>query len=400
MKNVQRPNKHQAKFTQRRTVGAALLSAAMSLPLAGTVYADSAPERGLVGIKHLDYQENQGALDSQPAASRIHVNADQFLLVAPISGEWSLSGTYTADVISGASPASYTFTPVKMHDKRHALSADVTRYFPNGTVTVGANVSSESDYLSRGFSVNVTRSNESKNTTWAAGIGISTDDVHSNLDHKVNGTKQISDLLLGVTQVLTINDIIQLSLGMSNGRGDYFYNGRSSFSDVYKTFDKRPADRNKNTLIIRWNHFFESTQGTVRSSYRYYTDSWSIKAHTLDVEYVQPLANGWTVTPLVRLYTQSAASFYVDSPPNFSPSPFGPDAFSTSTYYSEDQRVAAFGAHTLGLKVAKQLNADWLVDIKYESYGQRASWRMFGTGSPNLAPFDARSIQIGLSRQF
>ena len=372
----------------------------MALPLAGNVYADSAPERGLVGIKHLDYQENQGALGSQPAASRIHVNADQFLVVAPITGEWSLSGTYTADVISGASPASYTYTPVTMHDKRHASSADVTRYFPNGTVTVGANISSESDYLSRGLSVSVTRSNESKNTTWNAGIGISNDNVRSNLDPKVNANKHIGDLVVGVTQVLTINDIIQLNLGISSGRGGYFYNGRSSFSDVYKTFDKRPADRNKNTLMARWNHFFESTQGTVRSSYRYYTDSWSIKAHTLEAEYVQPLSNGWTVTPLARLYTQSAANFYVDSPANFTPSPFGPDAFATSTYYSEDQRVAAFGAHTLGIKVAKQLDANWLMDVKYESYGQRASWRMFGSGSPNLAPFDTRSIQIGLSRQF
>ena len=390
MKKIQKSHTCPPQSGPCRTVGAALLSAAMSLPLAvETAHAELAPERGLIGIKHLDYQESQGALNDQPAVSRIHVNADQFLVVAPISGEWSLSGTYTADTISGASPASYTAPPVKMHDKRHALSADATRYFPNGTVAVGANVSSETDYLSRGISVNVSRSNESKNTTWNAGISVSNDDIHSNIA-VLNESKHIGDLLVGVTQVLTINDIVQLSLGVSKGSG--------YFSDPYKANDNRLRDRDKNTTMLRWNHFFASTQGTARSSYRYYTDSWSIKAHTLDVEYVQPLTNGWTVTPLLRLYTQSAASFYVDSPENYSPSPFG--TYFASTYYSEDQRVAAFGARTFGLKVAKQLDADWLVDVKYENYGQRASWRMFGTGSPNLATFDARSIQIGISRQF
>lgn len=395
MKKDKRSKNCRPEFAPRHSVGAALLSAAMSLPLAGTVHADSAPERGLISVKHLNYQDSQGAFNDQPAYSRIHVDADQVLIMAPITGAWSLSGTYTADVISGASPARYTLPPVTMHDKRHSLAADVTRYFPNGTVTVGANISGESDYLSRGVSVSATHSNENKNTTWNAGIGVNNDIVHSNIDHTLIGTKYVNDFLVGVTQVLTINDIVQLSLGLSEGRG-YFNNGNGIFSDPYKTYDFRPGTHNKNTVMTRWNHYFESTEGTGRFSYRYYTDSWSIKAHTLDAEYVQPLSRGWTVTPLVRIYTQSAASFYADAPQVVSP--FAPAI--TTTYYSEDQRVSAFGAHTLGLKIAKQIDADWLADIKYESYAQRASWRFFGAGSPNLAPFDARSLQLGLSRQF
>ena len=139
----------------------------------------------------------------------------------------------------------------------------------------------------------------------------------------------------------------------------------------------------------------ESTQGTTRLSYRYYTDSWSIDSHTLGFEYVQPLSQGWTVTPLARLYSQSAASFYVN--PDASSFPFAP---STNDNYSEDQRVSAFGAHTLGLKVTKQLEAGWILDVKYENYEQRASWRLFGSGSPSQIPFYARNIQLGLSHPF
>lgn len=54
----------------------------------------------------------------------------------------------------------------------------------------------------------------------------------------------------------------------------------------------------------------------------------------------------------------------------------------------------------MGFKLAKQIDADWRADIKYEHYEQRASWRLFGSGSPGLLPFRARSVQLGISRQF
>ena len=113
---------------------------------------------------------------------------------------------------------------------------------------------------------------------------------------------------------------------------------------------------------------------------------------------VQPLPGGWTLTPALRLYTQSAARFYVDAGPI--DSPFAPNPPEGALSYTEDQRMSAFGARTLGLKIAKQLDAARLVDVKFERYGQRAGWRLFGTGSPDLLPFNARSLQIGLSRRF
>ena len=56
--------------------------------------------------------------------------------------------------------------------------------------------------------------------------------------------------------------------------------------------------------------------------------------------------------------------------------------------------------HTLGIKLAKQLSRDWLVDVKLEAYQQRGSWRLFSEGSPGLEPLRARSIQIGATRQW
>jgi len=182
-----------------------------------------------------------------------------------------------------------------------------------------------------------------------------------------------------------------LNLGHSAGTGYY--------SDPYKTLDERPRHRNSTTFMTRWNHYFESTEGAGRFSYRYYTDTFGIVAHTLGAEYVQPLSNGFTVTPSVRFYTQTAADFYV---------PVGPDELLTgdatdpgaAKYYSEDQRLSAFGAVTLGIKVSKRFAHDWLLDVRYDHYMQRDQWAISGKGDSGLAAFNANFIQVGLSREF
>ena len=97
----------------------------------------------------------------------------------------------------------------------------------------------------------------------------------------------------------------------------------------------------------------------------------------------------------MRVYSQGAASFYVAS--DDSSYPFAP---SSTSNYSEDQRVSAFGAHTYGLKVAKRIDQDWTADVKLEQYEQRAEWRLSGSGTPGMLPFSARSLQLGISRQF
>lgn len=368
------------------SVGTALLLAAMALPLAmpAPAQAESAPERGTLAFKYLDY------LDSQPGKDRIAVRAPSFLLVAPVGSDWSIASTVTSDVISGASPAFHNNGFGKLFDHRRAGSLEVTRYFGSGTVTVGANVSSENDYLSRGVSLQITRANDSKNTTWQFGLAHTGDEINPSNRVTRNQTKSVNELLVGVTQVLTANDIAQVNLGFSWGNGYY--------NDPYKVVDRRPRERNHATLMARWNHFFDALDATSRASYRYYSNTWGVRAHTFELEYVQPLGLGWTLTPSARVYTQTAARFYVDADPSILP--FAPNPPEGAEIYSEDTRLSAFGAHTLGIKIAKQLNDDWSVDFKVERYEQRAGWTLFGDGSPNLLPFRYRGYQLGLTRQF
>ncbi len=377
-------------------LGSALMKAAMGLPIAlplalplalgvnTLALADSAPDKGLVSLKYLDY------LDSQPGFDRIRVRAPSVLVMKPLSSEWSVSSTYTSDSISGASPAFHTQALKKMHDERHALDVSATHYTSLGTRTVGGSYSKEVDYLSRGLFYSMTESNESKNTTWNAGVSVSSDQINPTNHVVMNETKQSYGLIAGVTQVFNMNSIAQFQLGHYGGKGDY--------SDPYKVFDNRPRERINNTFVARWNRFLPSNESTLKMSYRYYEDDWGIRAHTWDAEWVKPVGDGWTLTPSLRVYTQTAANFFIDA--DTSGSPFPPFPPAGSAYYSEDQRMSAYGAHTFGFKVIKYLDPDTFVDFKVEQYQQRGSWKLMGSGSSGLDPMMARSIQVGYSHFF
>ena len=398
--------------TTSRVFGAALLSAALVLPSVQFAYADAAPERGVVSLKYLNYQDSQSA-DTPATASllsrdRIAVNALSIMSVMPVAGEWSVGVSFIEDSVTGASPAYHSsgFPASKSDVKsgasgelRHAVDLQLTRYFSQGSVTAGTSYSKESDYISRSCSLQGSLSTEDKNTTFTLGGSFNDDSIDLNKPNVVLSKQQLAEEkkqvfagLVGVTRVLTKKDIVQLNLGYSNGNGYY--------TDPYKDPDNRPRDRNSFTALGRWNHHFDGTDGTARLSYRYYSDTFGIRAHTLDAEYVQPLNHGWTLTPLLRLYTQSESDFYftvAEEQFNGDGTPKAP--ITTTPYYTEDQRLSAFGAVTLGLKVSKQLNPDWLVDLKFEQYQQRDEWSLSGSGDPGLATFNARSIQVGISRK-
>ena len=377
-------------------LGLALIKAALGLPLALPMAlplslgvslpacADSAPDKGLVSFKYLDY------LDSQPGLDRIRVRAPSVLVMKPLSSEWSVSSTYTTDAISGASPAFHTQALKNMHDERHALDLSATRYLSSGARTFGGSYSKEVDYLSRGLFYSMTESDESKNSTWNAGVSVSIDQINPTNRVVMNETKQSYDLIAGLTQVFNMDNIAQVQVAHYSGKGDY--------SDPYKVFDNRPRERINNTFTVRWNHYLPGNESTVKMGYRYYEDDWGIRAHTWDAEWVKPVGNGWTLAPSMRLYSQTAANFFINA--DTSGSPFPPFPTPGSTYYSEDQRMSAYGAHTYGFKVSKSLGPDTFVDLKIEEYQQRGSWKLLGSGSTGMDPFLARSIQAGFSHYF
>ena len=370
----------------------ALLAAALALPgvAAPTATQAAPPEQAQLDVRYLRYQ------DSQPGLKRITASSPSVGLKVPINERWSFEGTAVYDSVSGASPRwhSAVSSASRMHDERRAGDVRVTRHWDRATLSLGGSTSSEHDYRSRAMNVLGTLSSDDNNRTWTFGIGRANDRIDPVNGIVVGERKRTTDLMVGVSQVLTPVDIVQANITHARGSGYY--------SDPYKSIDNRPRERHQTAMLLRWNRFVEPLGATMRTGYRYYTDSWNVASHTLTGEWVQPLKDGWTVTPSLRYYTQRAASFFYDTV--YDPTlgaPFPIDYLSNPDgIRSPDARLSAFGAGTIGLRVAKAIDRSNIVDFKIEYYEQRAGWRIGGAGSPGLDPLRATIFQLGLTHLF
>ena len=370
----------------------AITLAALALPgvMVPAAHAENAPDEGVVTVKLQAYK------DSQPGLERIKVIAPSVHVLLPIAGAWSVEATAVQDNISGASPRWHTSISgaSRMEDRRTAADVKLTRYFDRGAVGLRYAYSDENDYRSNAVAIDARFSSADNNTTWAAGLAMSRDLINPVNELVVNEHKEVTEGMIGVTQALSKNDLAQLNLTYVRGRG--------YFNDPYKLVDQRPRSKNQTIALMRWNHFFEGNSTTLRSSYRFYNDSFGTQAHTAQLEWVIPVSERFFVTPSTRYYTQRKASFYFD--PVYDPEigePY-PAGYSQSPpkYYSADARLSSYGAFTVGGKFEWRIDNRWSADIKYELYQQRSGWRLGGGGSPGLANFTAQFAQIGISRRF
>lgn len=379
-----------AASSRARRLGG-IVAAALALPgVLASPDARADADEGLVALRMLHYQ------DRQPGLDRITVNAPSAHVFVPFAEHWSLDGTAVLDNLSGATPRWHTAvsSASTMHESRHAYETRLTRQGERSSVSVGVSRSSEHDYLSQALSLGASLSSADNNTTLDVGVGGSNDTVNP-VNQVVSGArKRTREAIVSLTQAVSPDDLVQASVGVSRGKG--------YFNDPYKMLDQRPDLRRQVTTLLRWNHFSPATGGTLRASYRWYRDSWGIRAHTLQGEWVQPLGERFTATPMLRLYSQSAATFYFDpvyDPVLGEPYPVGYDPNNPPALLSADPRLSAFGAVGAGLRLRWSPDGLWGVELEGQQYEQRGSWRVGGRGSPGLAPFSATFVQVGVDRK-
>ena len=381
----------------------AIGSAALALPgvLPAVAVAEEAPEQGVLALKYLVYDETQTVRTRYPyydgsepgRADRVRVLSPAVHLLAPLGRRWSLEAGAVLDDVSGASPRYYSDLSGASHmsDRRTAYDAKITRHFERGALALGAMQSDENDYLSRAASVEARWSTADNNTTFNLGLGATRDLIRPTKGGVLGVTSEhrnSGEAVFGFTLAASPNDLLQFTLAFSRGEG--------YFSDPYKLGDRRPRERDTQTLTLRWNRFFEPVEGTLRSSLRQHLDSFGVRATTLEWQWVQPLPRALTLSPSLRYYTQSAADFYLDPVSDLA---VYPGALSSEGFNSADTRLAGFGAITLGLKLEWRWQA-WSFDIKLDRYEQRAEWRSGGPGSPGIDPIQATLVQLGTSLRF
>ena len=305
------------------------------------------------------------------------------------------SGNGSFDVASGEIPLDDTF-----HDTR--VQAGVGWEAPISRVTrynVGANISTEYDYRSLSVSGGLAHDFNKKNTTVALGLAFAADEItpeggiptpyasmaaagDEQPRQGSSESKDVVDIMLGVTQVINAQMLMQFNLGMSQSSG--YLNDPFKIISIVDVegrpmdyiYENRPDSRSK-------NYFYWSTQyhlpidDTIDFSYRFMTDDWGIASHTLDFRYRWNLSQHWYVQPHFRLYQQTGADFYRHS---LSAAEAVPEDVTA------DYRLADMDALTVGLKVGYALGENSEINVRLETYQQTGENR----------PDDA----IGVQKQF
>ena len=223
-------------------------------------------------------------------------------------------------------------------DTRYAISTSWSQ--PLGRlnrVGAGLSFSDEYDYRHGGVNFSVSRDFDRRNTTLGSAVAFSRDTWHPvggapvplaemlgvvgddhDDDHRNSAlgpnklgddSKTITDVLLGVTQVINQNLVVQLNYSFSNSNGylndpykllsvvDPVTGDTIAFEppagslnredglgpDGLYRFESRPNERTRHSLFAHMKYWLSGN--VLDLSYRYATDDWEIDSHTVDARY-------------------------------------------------------------------------------------------------------------------
>ena len=222
-------------------------------------------------------------------------------------------------------------------------------------------------------------------------------------------TKDVLDLLLGVTQVIGPSTVLRVNYSYSDSSGyltdpykilsvvdpvtgdtsrAHAASGALGPTGVYR-YEARPDSRRKQGLYAEVKHDF--TGKVLGVSYRFGTDDWGIDSHTLDARLRWPIGEFNYVEPHLRYYTQNAADFYRFSLLDGEPLP---------SFASADARLADLDGVTLGLKYGHRTvsGSEWNARVElYQQSGNVPGGQLIGNQSrrEQFPDLDAVIVQIG-----
>jgi hypothetical protein len=266
-----------------------------------------------------------------------------------------------------------TTVPVSpMHDIRWAGSLAPTLTFGRHRFTPQFSYGEEHDYRARGAALNYSLDLNDKNTTLNLGWSHNWDEVLPNgFLRRFPRNKEADDLLIGVNQLLGPETVLTFNLSYGHSRGylNDQYKGvlfdnepQGDPSSPALEAENRPRQRDKYIAYASLTQGIAPLHASVEGSYRFFYDSWEVQAHTVELAWFQKIGKRVVVSPVLRYYYQTAASFYAIRFPDFDTRP---------SYYSADYRLSEMESFVAGVNVNVKAT-EWLsIDAGYKRYLMR-----------------------------
>jgi Protein of unknown function (DUF3570) len=329
-------------------------------------------------------------------------------------------------------------------ETRHQGDFKLSYQGDEAAIDIGGGISTEPDYESRFVNLGGRMDFNQKQTTVDLGLSYTNSDIHANLDPlgvgfftwtaqlnnqirhhpatgltTLSGTRQDWGVHLGLTQIFNKDSIGKLGMSYTRSTGflenpyklgwvfnlDSANTGTGEFLGIDlvevggKAFiEQRPDQRNLWQWTTGWVQYVEPLDAALHFDYSFAHDDWGIHAHTFEADWVQPLSAGWTITPHIRYYSQSAADFYGayffggGTARDNNPDPNNPDpnqqTFNPPDNFSSDQRLSGYGALSGGVTVSKDFAKGVSLQAGFEYYTHQGSLKLGGGGEGSFADYD------------
>lgn len=253
-----------------------------------------------------------------------------------IGDAFSLSASYYVDIVSNASIDVVT-TASPYHEVRQERAVGVDYIYRDSQVTLNASNSKEPDYTADSASIDVAQDMFGGMTTVNLGYSRGWDTVGKHGDPSFSQPANHWQYRAGVTQILTAHWLMSANAEAISDEG-YLgspYRAARVFGAAVPEVD--PDTRTSRAVALRAIGTV-GENGAVRGMYRYFWDTWGIRAQTVEAGYSQYVASRWLVDGYLRYYKQQHAVFYSD------------DFTTEMTYMSRNRQLSTFDDVGLGVK--------------------------------------------------
>jgi hypothetical protein len=262
-------------------------------------------------------QDRSDAMYHSYQGGGMSIDGPSILLRKKMGNHVSVSANYYVDTISGASiDVLATASPYEEERTENSVGLD----FLHGKTLMSLNytTSSENDFEAESMHFGVSQDFFGDLTTLSLGYSKGNDEVGKTGDETFLELASRQNYSLGLTQVITKNMIVGLSVENISDQG-YLNNPYRSvrFLDAEAARGYRfetevyPNTRRSNAAAISANYYLPY-RASIYAEAKVFSDSWGIDANTFKLGYIHTFTDDWIVEVRARHYEQDKADFYQD----------------------------------------------------------------------------------------
>lgn len=337
----------------------------------------------------------------------VTIHGPSVLLRKKIGKSFSVNGNYYVDMVSSASIDVRT-TASPYEEERTQYSLGATYLHNKTTMNFGYTNSSENDFEANSIFFGISQDMFGDLTTISMSYGLGWDTVGQLGDEDFQEPVDRQSYGLGLTQILTRSFLVSLNFETITDEG-YLNNPYRSYrfllpggGGVDFETEVYPRTRTSNATSIQGRYYLPY-RAALHGSYRYFTDTWGIVAHTGEIGYTHPWKNDWLFSLSARYYTQDQADFYADL------FPFE----NAQNFLARDKEMSSFNNTTVSVGVVREFdNINWggfekgtvnliwdLQRYEYENFRDATDISQ-PIGQERLFEFDANVVRFFVSLWF